>query len=326
VNAKNGEIVDTRTFSTLPDKTNEISLAVASCMSDFFLFPHEKMWNSLIKQNPDIMFFLGDNVYAAVKDPIEPKEIWKRYVETRQKLEIFYADRLIPIFATWDDHDFGWDNGDKTYAYTKESTQIFRDFFPQDSIANILTPGPGVAQILDLYNQRFIFTDDRTFRDPVNGNSMWGMEQESWVKQLFLNANGPLWLISGSQVFGKYGSSESMENDFPQHLERLQSTFKSTTVPFFILSGDLHASEVMRLTPDLTGQETLEITSSSMHAYHSPFGDLKDNPRRVAGYDSDNFIILKLNPNQNRPKFSITSFDKENKITFQLSTAEVPGQ
>ena len=41
----------------------------------------------------------------------------------------------VPILATWDDHDFGWNDAGRHYPFKKEAKEIFLDFFdePADS-------------------------------------------------------------------------------------------------------------------------------------------------------------------------------------------------
>lgn len=318
VKSTTDEVLDRRVFRTISPKIRNIKIAFASCMSDSFLFPQSDMWSSMIFQRPDIMFFLGDNVYASVSDPVDPQKLWKRYVETRKKLDIFYALNLIPVFATWDDHDFGWDDGNKTYPYVKESQEVFNAFFPQQPISGILKKGPGISQYIELFNQLFIFPDNRTFRDPKGGNSMWGAEQEDWMNNVITNSIKPIWIMSGSQIFGKYGKSESMERDYPTHLNRFKESIKKVKNPILIISGDLHASEIMKLDPQVLGQQTYEITSSSMHTWHGLGSDLLPNPRRIAEYDGDNFITAEFNPQSYTPKLNLQSYNKNNDKNFDL--------
>lgn len=313
-------LIDQRYLKTFPKNPKAIRLALASCMADSPRIQHEKIWSSFRDQNPDLVFFLGDNVYAAMKEPIDPSKMWQRYVETRNSLEFYHFKNLIPVFATWDDHDFGQNNGDKTYAYTQQAQQIFRDFFPQSPIKGVLSHGPGISFSLELFKQSFVFLDDRSFRDKPQGLSMWGTTQEDWLtERLRQNSHQPLWIINGSQIFGQYGPSESLEKDFPNHFERLLQQVRSTQRRVTFVSGDIHASEVMRLPMSLLGQETLEITSSSMHSFHKGPGALRPNPRRLAGYDGDNFIIVTMTLDSASTPFYLEAFNRDNQKVFTVN-------
>ena len=39
--------------------------------------------------------------------------------------------REVPVVATWDDHDYGWNNSGAAYSMKKEARQIFCDFFSE---------------------------------------------------------------------------------------------------------------------------------------------------------------------------------------------------
>ena len=130
-----GKVEDYRLFKTLETK-EELKIGLASCMSDEFMDIQEQMWTQFIALKPDVAFLIGDNVYADVINGkyiggvASPKQIWMRHLETRENLKIYHSRNLIPIYGTWDDHDYGYNNGDKTYKYKKESAQIFNIFFP----------------------------------------------------------------------------------------------------------------------------------------------------------------------------------------------------
>ena len=77
---------------------------------------------------------------------------------------------------------------------------------------------------------------------------MWGMEQKLWLRKQMNSGQQPLWIINGSQIFGKYGPSESLEKDFPLHFERFLRMIRVTHRKIKFVSGDIHASEVQVLS------------------------------------------------------------------------------
>lgn len=318
-----GRLIDQRFVKTFDQNKKVVRIALASCMSDAPIFPKEKIWEALRLESPDAIFFLGDNVYASIKDPISPPYLWERYAQTRSILPLFRFRHLIPVFATWDDHDFGQNNGDKSYPYIKESQEVFRSFFPQEPIDNEINKGPGISQAIKLFNRQFLFLDDRSFRDAPGGATMWGKEQDSWLNEALMNDTSPVWIINGSQFFGKYGPSESLEKDFPNHFNRFVQTINAIDRPVTFISGDIHASEVMRIPVSLIEKYALEITSSSMHSIHRPEGSLPLNPRRLVGYDDDNFTIVTFGQEQ-KDHLQIEGFNREREIVFKHLEKAMP--
>ncbi|MEY4615124.1 MAG: hypothetical protein RJB66_84 [Pseudomonadota bacterium] len=312
-----GKPLDARLLRTLNPRAPHLKIALASCMADDPQFYSAPIWRSLEGQKPDLIFFLGDNVYASIKTPVNPAELWERYRQTRMALDFFYFERLIPVFATWDDHDFGLNNGDRRYPFVREAQDVFRDFFPQEEIFGILQKGPGISQSLLLYGKQFVFMDDRSFRDAPMGESMWGSEQEAWLSTILKTAKQPVWVINGSQMFGQYGPSESLERDFPSHFSRFVGDLSRSSQSFTLVSGDIHSSEVLQLPVKLVGRRALEITSSSMHAKHSSLRELPPSPRRLAGYHGDNFVIVHFEPDPTQNSFYLEAFGRRNQKVFE---------
>ena len=127
-----GRILDQRIFRTMDPRQDYLKFAICSCMDDEHHEP--EIWNDLLAQSPDVIFFIGDSTYtdqeAATLDASSPARLWRRFCEARETLEIYHQPRLTPILAVWDDHDFG-DNDTNAveYPFVKESQRNFLIFF-----------------------------------------------------------------------------------------------------------------------------------------------------------------------------------------------------
>ena len=82
-----------------------------------------------------------------------------------------FTELNIPIVGTWDDHDFGENDGDKTYEHRRESQALFLDFFnvPKHDERR---RREGVYSFYDLKSNsgktriRVILLDNRYHKDP----------------------------------------------------------------------------------------------------------------------------------------------------------------
>ena len=114
---------DVRTFKTLASKKNSLKALVASCMDDTFNDVGNKIWPKAFAHNPDIVLLIGDNLYADIysgvfvgaKLPATPSQLWQRHVDHAMKLKLNRMSMLKPVLTTWDDHDYGVDDGDRHY-------------------------------------------------------------------------------------------------------------------------------------------------------------------------------------------------------------------
>jgi alkaline phosphatase D len=325
---KNDKLYDQRQFKALDLSKQNAKIAVASCMDDSFIKRQKPMWQSLVGKNPDYIFLIGDNSYSDKhffqKGPAKPQTLWSRNIETRMNIELFKINPLVPILATWDDHDYGANNGGKDYKYKKESKEIFKHFFSQPDVKGVSENGPGVSLNFKAFGQNFVFIDNRYFRvtdakKPFE-QTHWGLQQEKWVLSKLDSAKELTWLIQGDQFFGAYHTFESYEGLSPYSFKSLLAKIDKKSSPVFFVSGDRHLTEIMKITkPDLS-YDTFELTSSGIHAFVFPDAWAKNkNPRQLVGASGVfNYSLLDILPKKSNNIFSldVRSYGENNKTLY----------
>jgi hypothetical protein len=324
-NAMTNVCLDKREFQTLNLSDDNLCFALCSCMDDQRHEP--EIWKDIAAKKPQMIFFIGDHVYANVGDSKKagPKQLWKRYCDARLTLQIFFAYRLIPILATWDDHDFGMDNGhSENYPYVKESQVNFKSFFAQDEgHCRFLRLGPGISSAIHWNSQLFVLSDGRSFRQPKHSEDRyahWGKAQEEWIMSLIRNNNGPTWVMNGSQVFPKMMFKESVCGNHKKQFYGFLKELKTVSSKVIFVSGDVHFSEISEIEEDLIGYKTYEITSSSIHSpcfrgAHHFFA----NSRRMIATCLRNYILVDSKSQGLGVKMKVTSYDSEGDALFQLN-------
>ncbi|XGC81941.1 hypothetical protein ACES2L_05525 [Bdellovibrio bacteriovorus] len=320
------QVIDVREFKTLDLNKESVNFALCSCMHDMDHKP--EIWRHLVNKNPDVIFFIGDSVYLdsglVGGGGVNPEHMWKRFCESRKTLEIYYSKKLIPILATWDDHDFGKnDTNSKDFPYVKESQDNFLSFFAQDTdYCDLLKRGPGVSSAFHFRQQLFLLMDDRSFRERRGSRERfghWGQEQETWMLQLVRNNQGPTWLFNGSQLFPNVPWKESLSGDHPVNFAEVVKELKTAYSKVIFGSGDVHYSEISRIEASFLGYQTYEVTSSSIHSRNIPGSpDVIPNNRRIIGNGQRNFVLVESTAKANGASFSATSFSANDKAAFQL--------
>lgn len=294
-----GNVRDLRQLRSLELNRDHVTFAFASCVNDNF--EAAGTWIQLSKDRPELLFMIGDNVYADHLGMIkrrmaDPAQLWQRYVETWNTIELYKMKRLIPTLATWDDHDYGTNNGDRNYPHREESLDIMMTFFAQDSRhSKVLIPGPGAASLFRAFGQNFYLLDARSFRTEQGAgeSTHWGRDQENWIFEQTRLHPEPSWLFNGSQFFGAYNGQESVEGEHFESLERLRRELKRRPQVFVFGSGDVHFSEVMAIESEFAGYPTLELTSSSVNGLYVRWMDRAlTNPRRLFSDASHNYILV----------------------------------
>ena len=286
--------VDERVFRAFDTRPRATRFAIASCMADVLEAFQGPMWKAMADTKPDAIFLVGDTCYADILTDGSVRGFWKRQIQTRKALDVFRWKRLVPVFATWDDHDYGKNNGNRTLATRDEALRAFRALWGWEP-RGPAEHGPGVSSALDLCGQRIILMDDRYFRDPrgVERGMHWGSGQQDWMLRRLASDPRPAWIMNGSQIFGGYLGKESFESDHPENLRDVAHFLASIEAPVLFASGDVHFSEVMKIEKERLGYETFELTSSSIHSATYPGGDAPGkNPRRIKSTWHHNFLVV----------------------------------
>jgi hypothetical protein len=317
-----GEVVDSRKFKTL-GTTRALNTAFISCMNEDFRDVQDKMWTQISSDLPDMMFLAGDTVYA---DPINAKAtpediMWREFVLSREVLKLYRFDQLVPIYAAWDDHDYGLNNGGKENIYKQEAMRVFLSFFPKGK--NVVK-GPGVAQSVTVGDQVFIMLDNRSFRDAKSAPSgtHFGHEQERWAIDQIKKSSGAAFLISGDQWLGSYHPYESYEGHHPKSFKMFMNEVGLLNKPVVFISGDRHFSEISKVPTGLyAGRTTYEITSSGLHTrvYAGSF-KRHPNPHQLMGIDGQyNYTIVESLFKKDAPsplKMKVVNYGLEKKVFF----------
>ena len=86
-------------------QANSIKLGLGSCLDQDYPQP---IWESIKKENLNYFIFLGDNVYG--DSYFGNLRKMKKAYEKQEKVLPNFLNQL-QIYAIWDDHDFGVNDG-----------------------------------------------------------------------------------------------------------------------------------------------------------------------------------------------------------------------
>ena len=319
VQNNSSQIIAQRQFKTLDLAQKSFTIAVASCMDDYWSAKVQvQMWKDLLSFQPNMIFLIGDNVYADKNIPAPSmKNFHKRYVETFSKLHLYKTSHLIPILAVWDDHDYGFNNGHKDFIYKSDMQKLFRGFFPLYPDQKNLISGKGVSFLLKTAGQNFFFMDDRSFRSPPNPQGrLWGIQQEEWLFQKLKKLQTPSWIINGGQFFGRHHPYESFEKDFPVNFQKFITRLGTTPSSVFFLSGDRHLTELLKIE-DLP-YTSFELTTSAIHAKVPPQrGDHDLDPRHIHHFpEKHNYAIIQTQGQSQNLKLNVQVYSQKKSLLF----------
>lgn len=238
-------------------------------------------WDAIAAHSPETFIWLGDNIYG---DSEDPTVLAAKYA--KQKMQPAYQkfiQRGVKIIGTWDDHDYGLNDGGKEFSARQASKEAMLDFLDVPQDAPVRTH-PGVYQKY-IFGQegkrvKVILLDTRWFRDalapdttgrgrymPTDTGSMLGDAQWQWLEQEIRKTDAEVLIIGSSiQAHAEEHGFEKWAN-FPHERTRLFNVLsQSSATTVVLISGDRHHAEVSRIKVD--DAWLYDITSSGMtHVY-----------------------------------------------------------
>lgn len=294
----------------------------------------QPIWAGIRASNPDLFLFLGDNVYADTHSP----DAMRAAYESLDAIEGYRRLKAeVPIEATWDDHDYGLNDGGADYSMKATSAEIFLDFFgePADS-ARRASEGIYAVREYGEAGQRLqvILLDTRYFRSPWTKSSMFGRRykpdpdpaltmlgeaQWAWLEAQLARPADVRLIASSIQVINDEHGYETWGN-FPAERERLFGLIRSTGAGgVILLSGDRHFAEISAIEAGL-GYPLIELTASGMtHAWAE--GPDSTHSRRVAAYGGKNFGLIEIDWAREDPLVTLTIRDIDGNEVAGLSRA-----
>lgn len=239
---------------------------------------------SVYKDSPDFMLWLGDNTYLREADWTSRSGYIHRYSHTRGLKELQPLLANTHHYATWDDHDFGPNDSDRSWAKKEIALEMFDLFWANPHFSGY--QDSGVSNYFQWADCDFFLMDDRWHKSPNRlSNGVWGRKQLDWLKESLIGSKAKYkFIANGVMVLSGAAEKENMANaaaDERQELIDYINEYKITGVVF--LTGDRHFSELSMIDEE-GGVPIYDITSSPLTSgvASSAFQD-EQNPNRVDG-------------------------------------------
>jgi len=194
---------------------------------------------------PDLMFFLGDNIYA---DSVEPAAIADLYRRQREIERVKPFIRNTSCLAIWDDHDFAINDSDRTNPIREQALALFKNYWANPSYG---LPGtPGIFFKYAYGGVDFFFLDGRYNRDPadapdVAGKTMLGAEQKAWLKDELRASRAPFKVLVSGGGFSKAERGGDSWAVYTHERDELFDFIRDNRIEgVFGISGDSHMGEL----------------------------------------------------------------------------------
>lgn len=290
-----------------------------------------QMWKDVLQQNPDLWIWLGDNIYGDTQDMALMEgmyDLQKQHPDYQKLL------KSCPVIGTWDDHDYGTNDGGKFFAKRKESRELALAFLDVPASASV-RKREGLYQAFEYGSGnkkvKVIMLDTRYFRDTLQAGSgvqryvpneqgdVLGETQWKWLRHELATSDARLHIIGSSiQFIAEEQGFEKWAN-FPKARKRmldLLTELKPSNTIF--ITGDRHIAEVSKMTLPGLPYPLYDFTSSGLtHTWEE--SEPEANPYRVGELIiQKNFGIININWNDHLPLLELQVRGLENSLYLSI--------
>jgi phosphodiesterase/alkaline phosphatase D-like protein len=172
VNDASSHFATTRSFRTFPKPLHDSAFmfAFGSCQLQQIAVRRSNVWKELRALQPLLFIQMGDWTYPdraispafASNDSLLAQSYLNKYDPT-QGIDSVLAS--LPVDYVWDDHDFGANNSDGTFADKAKSLNAFTSYVPHYNLPNA---ADGIYHTFTVGNVQFFVLDLRSERSPDN--------------------------------------------------------------------------------------------------------------------------------------------------------------
>ncbi len=299
--------------------SDALVIAFASCNHQDMEQP---LWEPILENEPDLFVWGGDNIYSDTEDM---QKMRSDYEKVKQHPGYQKLREQTKIIGTWDDHDYGLNDGGKYWEYKEEAKALLLDFLDVPKEADIRNRAGVYFSHTVSHPEgsvKIILLDTRSFRDsllrgtkagfryepwgPEENKTLLGEAQWQWLENELLDDTATFTMIVSSIQFLSNEHGWEKWGNFPNEVQRFYNVLENAKAKnVFLVSGDRHLGEIsVNPNPELS-YPLVDFTTSGLTHTYLTYGS-ESNEYRVSNIIKRlNFGILKFN------------FEKE-QVTFEL--------
>ena len=298
----------------------------------------QHMWAQIEATNPDLFLLIGDNVYGDQQwsGDAALTTLREAYAKQSEHPEFQQFRARVPMMTSWDDHDFGFNDGGAAFAFRGFAEDIYETYWgsPADvrsrpGIYESRMFGQGGRRVqLIMLDTRFFrsdfermpFTEERPPLGPYvpsgdESKTMLGDAQWAWLQQELARPADVRILVSSIQLLTDAHDYESWEQLPLERAKLYEMLGARADSELLVLSGDRHAGGIYKEALGEGGDPLWELTSSSLNLAFSSTAQntaREPDPKRVTDFISEeNFGLVEIDWNAETVTLSLRGAEGE---------------
>ena len=282
-----------------------------------------EIFDTIAKQEADMMLWLGDNWYYRPVDFDAEQNMIYRASKDKGRDFLQPIFRKFPNYAIWDDHDFGPDNSGGYFIHKQKSLDIFKKIWANPSYG--MPETPGIFTKVRFNDVDFFLLDDRYHRSNEQfpdgpDKHMYGAEQLLWLKNQLIASTQPFkFIVGGSQMLNDYHKWEGWDKYRYERDAFIKWLDEAKIEGVVFLSGDKHHTEMLKI-PRENAYPLYELTCSPFTAgtHESFIESERTKPSLIQDtlVGEKNFCKLKFDGPRKDRNLTLESYDVDGKLLW----------
>lgn len=270
---------------------DDFIIAFGSCNKQY---ETNALWDEVLMNRPDIWVWGGDIIYSDTEDMDKMQADYKQQLQ-QEGYDVL--NQTVEVHGTWDDHDYGLNDGGLEYEKKAESQQLLLDFLGVAK-SDKRRARKGVYYSKDFITKKgsvkLIILDTRYFRtaltvsnkigrrydpSPLDNGTLLGATQWQWLETTLKTSKADFNIIMSSIQFLSQQHGYESWGTMPHEVQKMYELIKTSEAKGVVfLSGDRHISEFSKRTIDGVSYPLIDFTSSGMtHSYANFSEEVNDN-------------------------------------------------
>lgn len=318
-------------FTTPPaeDKPAKITLGMGSCAPS----DPSHIWTRVIKEGCEGFIFLGDTPYVDTSDLNEARKKHRKFLSHPEISEMI---RQMPCWATWDDHDFGKNDGHGDFPGKHACRAAFTEYranatFGHDANGTLQTDRFGDGQGIYtsfrygpieffLLDPRWFSRTEKSWADPDEPTCL-GKQQWAWFQKAIKASDATFKCIATGMIWDDKKNRE--KDDWgTYHYERdaIFDLIKKEAIPgCFLLGGDIHVSRALNYGPRV-GYDLWQFIVSPMYERVIPSLNVPHPNLVHDALEPHVFLKLEIDTTVTPATLKATWINRDGKRIFEVST------
>ncbi|CAN5338290.1 alkaline phosphatase D family protein [soil metagenome] len=260
-------------FSTAPAEGEDgrVRIAFTSCIGREGALATAGWAEMAENADADLVLLLGDNHYA---DTTAREGQSAAYLDHRSVPGFRDLAPRVPIYAIWDDHDYGPNDSDGTADGKETSLATFQDFWANPSYGE--PTNPGIYYHFQRSGIDFFMLDVRYHRSPNSApdddeKTVLGARQLEWLKDGLRASEAKIKIVASGSEWQMHGHRDSWTSFGRERAEILDFMRDEGVTGVLLISGDRHFTGGYQIRG-----EVIEVTSGPLGAQNYPTKNLPE--------------------------------------------------